>query len=80
MAIHGEEISFCKEKVKAISMIQNYLAQPVESLSQEVKKLMAKRVRDVFQNRLQSKVFQDEKVFTVLLDTVEKFLGLEVNL
>ena len=40
-AIHEEEISFCKEEVKAISMIQNYLAQPVASLSQEVKKLMA---------------------------------------
>ena len=40
--IHEEEISFCKEEVKAISMIQNYLAQPMALLSQEVKKLMAK--------------------------------------
>ena len=79
-AINGQEISFCKEEVKAISMIQNYLAQPVESLSQEAKKLMAKWVRDVFQNRLESKVFKDEKVFTVLVDNVEKFLGIEVNL
>ena len=79
-AIHEEEISFCKEEVKAISMIQNYLAQPVASLSQEVKKLMAKRVRDVFQNHLESKLFQDQKVFNVLLASVETFLGIKVNL
>ena len=79
-AIDGETISFCKEEVKAISMIQNYLAQPVESLSQEAKKLMAKRVRDVYQNRLESKVFKDDKVFNVLVDNVETFLGIEVSL
>ena len=79
-AIDGETISFCKEEVKAISMIQNYLAQPVESLSQEAKKLMAKRVRDVYQNRLESKVFKDDKVFNMLVDNVEMFLGIEVSL
>ena len=42
MAIDGQKILFCKEAVKAISMIQNYLATPVESLSQQAKKLMAK--------------------------------------
>ena len=79
-AIDGETISFCKEEVKAISMIQIYLAQPVESLSQEAKKLMAKRVRDVYQNRLESKVFKDDQVFNVLVDNVETFLGIEVSL
>ena len=41
---------------------------------------MAKRVRDVFQNCLESKLFQDQKVFNVLLASVETFLGIEVNL
>ena len=57
--VDDDKIMFVKEEVATVSYLQHYLTKSVSSITDRIKHQMIKKVRDIFTDRHESKVFEN---------------------
>ena len=79
-AVDLKNAKFVKEEVNDVTFVQHYMSKSIGLVHDHTKRKIVKKVRDIFGNRKESHVFEDDIVFNHLLVSAEMYLGEEIAL